>query len=40
MKEMKNFIYNEKLTEIENMRYNGYDLIYDCGMNVYIWEKK
>ena len=38
MKEMKNFIYNEELTEIENMKYNGYDLIYDCGMNVYIWE--
>ena len=29
--------YDELLTEYENMFMNGYDRIYDCGNNVYIW---
>ena len=29
--------YNPELTEKENMVLNGYDVIYDCGNNVYTW---
>lgn len=39
LKNMKNFEYHEELSEIENMKLNGYSLIYDCGMNVYEWGK-
>lgn len=32
-------IYNPLLTEYANMYLNGYDRIWDCGNNVYIWKK-
>jgi hypothetical protein len=30
-------IYNEKLTEWENMKINGYDRIWDCGVSKWVW---
>ncbi len=32
-------IYDETLTEKENMFNNGYRRIWDCGNKVYIWKK-
>ncbi len=29
--------YNHTLTEWENMKNNGYDRIWDCGSDVFIW---
>lgn len=31
--------FDPSLTEWENMRANGYDRIWDCGNNVYIWRR-
>jgi hypothetical protein len=32
-------IYDENLTEWQNMELNGYNKIYDCGNFKYVWEK-
>lgn len=32
-------VFNEELTEYQNMQLNGYDRIWDCGNNVYGMEK-
>jgi hypothetical protein len=32
-------IFDEDLTEWENMQVNGYDRIWDCGNDVWIWKK-
>lgn len=32
--------YDANLTEWQNMQLNGYDRIWDCGANVYIWRNK
>ena len=34
-KQLRNF--NPNLTEYENMKANGYDRIWDCGNDVYVW---
>jgi hypothetical protein len=31
--------FDPKLTEWENMKNNGYDRIWDCGNDVWIWNK-
>ena len=31
-------IFDEKLSEWENMKNNGYDRIWDCGTDVYVWK--
>ena len=38
---LKNILkhFNENMTEYENMLINGYDKIYDCGNQRYIWQK-
>ena len=33
-------LFDKELTEKENMLLNGYNIIYDCGNNVYGWEKE
>jgi hypothetical protein len=30
------FLYDEQLTEVENMKMNGYKRIFDCGNLVYV----
>ena len=32
-------IFDESLTEWDNMKINGYDRIWDCGNIIYVWEK-
>ena len=32
-------LYDENLTEWENMKSNGFDRYWDCGNNVYTWKK-
>ena len=32
-------IFDEKLTEWENMKANGFDRIWDCGNSKYIWNR-
>jgi hypothetical protein len=32
-------IYDENLSEWENMQLNGYDRYWDCGNAVYVWNK-
>lgn len=38
---LKTFLpnFDENLSEIENMKANGYGIVYDCGENVYLWQK-
>jgi hypothetical protein len=31
--------YNDQLTEWENMKNNGYDRIWDCGNDVWVWTR-
>jgi hypothetical protein len=33
-------IFDPVLTEWQNMQLNGYDRIWDCGVNVYVWDKE
>jgi hypothetical protein len=33
-------IYDENLTEWQNMKNNSYTRFWDCGSNVYVWSKK
>ena len=33
-------VFDEKLTEWENMQLNGYDRIWDCGLMVFKLENK
>lgn len=40
LKELKNFKFDSSLTERENMLANGYGIVYDCGANVYIWQRE
>lgn len=30
-------IFDPKLTEWDNMRANGYDRVWDCGTDVWLW---
>lgn len=32
-------IFDKNLSEWENMKINGYDRIWDCGNNVYVWKR-
>jgi hypothetical protein len=38
MKNIKDFIFDENLTGLENMINNGFNRIFDCGNFVYIKE--
>ena len=36
----KLLIFNESLSEVENMRLNGFNRIYDCGNYKFVWKKE
>lgn len=40
LKTLKNFSYDESLTEEENMANNNHYRYYDCGQGVYVWKNK
>ena len=33
-------IFESSMTEWENMQANGYDRIWDCGNDVWVWKRK
>ena len=38
---LKKFLnFSNDLTEFENMKNNGYDMIWDCGNDVWVWQNK
>ncbi len=36
---LDNFVFDSEKSERENMVYNGFGVVYDCGENVFLWQK-
>ena len=36
---LEKLAFDPELTEWENMKINGYDRIWDCGTDVWAWER-